>query len=97
MSSSVAPSARACCRLEHLGLGAVVAVREADGRPDGDVGAGEDGLGARDVRRPDAHARDVVLGRQPAAVLDERVVELGTQQRVVDRLRDVPFGQRISR
>ena len=51
-------------------------------------------LARRDVGRPDADGRDVVLGRQPAAVLDERVVELGPQQGVVDRLGDVALGQR---
>ena len=52
--------------------------------------------GPPDVGRPDADRRDVVLGRQPAAVLDERVVELRPQQRVVDRLGDVALGQVVS-
>ena len=43
----------------------------------------------------DADRGDVVLGSQPAAVLDERVVELGAQQRMIDRLRDVALGQGV--
>ncbi len=93
MSSSVAPSPIARTGLEHLRLGPVVAMREADRRPDRDIGAVEDRAGAHHVRRSDTDRRDVVLGRQPAAVLDERVVELGAQQRVIDGLGDVAVGQ----
>ena len=42
-----------------------------------------------DIRGPDADGRDVVLRSEPAAVLDGNVIQLGTQQGVVDRLRDV--------
>ena len=62
--------------------------------PDRDVGAGEDRRGPGDVDRSDADRGDVVRGGEPAAVLDERVVELRPQQRVVDRLGDVALGQR---
>ena len=61
--------------------------------PDRDVRPVEDRPGPADVGRPDADRRHVVLGRKPAAVLDERVVELGPQERVVDRLGDVALGQ----
>ena len=70
-------------------------MREADHGPDRDVGSLEDGLGAADVGRSDADRRDVVLGGETAAVLDELVVELGSQQRVVDRLGDVALGQGV--
>ena len=95
MSSSVAPSSSACCVSKTF-----VAVRwlpcgKPIDRADRDVGAGEDRHGPADVGRPDADRGDVVLGRQPAAVLDERVVELGPQQRVVDRLGDVALGQGV--
>ena len=93
MSSSVAPVGQRALRLEHLDLGRVVPVREADGGADRDVGPFEDRPGAPDVGRPHAHGGDVVLRGQPAAVLDERVVELRPQERVVDRLGDVVFGQ----
>ena len=68
-------------------------MREADRRADLDVGPGEDRDSAADVDRPDADRGDVVLGGQPAARLDEGVVELRPQQRMVDRLRDVALGQ----
>ena len=80
-------------RLRHLDLGGVVAVRKADRRADGDVGAGQDRLRPAHVGGPAAHRGDVVLGREPATGLDERVVQLGPEQRVVDRLGDVAFGQ----
>ena len=46
-----------------------------------------------DVGRPDADRGDVVGEREPAAGLDEGVVELRAEQRVVDRLGDVAVGQ----
>ncbi len=79
--------------LEDLRLGPVVAVREADDGPDRDIGPLEDRPGPGHVRRPDADRRHVVLGGQAAAVLDERVVQLRTEQRVIDRLGDVALGQ----
>ena len=83
------------CASKTLVSVSVVAVREADRRPDRDVGAGEDRRRPADVGRPDADRGDVVLRRQPAAVLDERVVELRPQQRVVDGLGDVALGQAV--
>jgi hypothetical protein len=67
-------------RVEDLGLRAVVAMREADRRSDRHGRAAQDRRGALDVRRSDADRRDVVLGSQPATVLDERVVQLGPEQ-----------------
>ena len=93
MSSSVAPSASARRASNTLVVGQVVAVREADRRADRDVGPGQDRAARGNVGRPDADRRDVVLGGQPAAVLDERVVQLGPEQRMVDRLGDVALGQ----
>ncbi len=84
-------------RLEHLRRRRLTTVGETDDRADGDVGV------VKKRRCPDhvdgAHADrgHVVLGSQPAAVLDERVVEFGAQQRVVDRLRDVALGQGVER
>jgi hypothetical protein len=46
---------------------------------------------AADVDWSHADGRHVVFGGEPAAVLDERVIELGPQQAMVDRLRDVVF------
>ena len=80
-------------RLEDLGLGPMVAVRKADGRPDRDVGAVEDRARTGDVGRPDADRGHVVGQGEPAAGLDEGVVELRPQERVVDRLGDVAVGQ----
>ena len=93
MSSSVAPSASA--RRASSTFVSVVwpPCGKPIDRPDRDVGAGEDRRRPADVGRPDADRGDVVLGRQPAAVLDERVVELRPQQRVVDRLGDVALGE----
>jgi hypothetical protein len=68
-------------------------VREADDRADRDVRAVQDPLGPPHVDRPHADARDVVLRGQPAAVVDERVIELRPKQRVVDRLGDVALGE----
>jgi hypothetical protein len=80
-------------RLVDLRRGRRAAVREADDGPDLDVGPGQEGSRAPDVDRPDADRGDVVAGRQSAALLDERVVELRPQQGVVDRLGDLPLGQ----
>ncbi len=79
--------------LEDLRLGAVVAVREADDRPDRDIGPLEDRPGAGHVRRPDADRRHVVLSGQAAAVLNERIVELRSKKTVIDRLGDVALRQ----
>ena len=57
----------------------------------------QDGDSAADVGRPDADGRDVVLRRQTAARLDERVVELRTEQRMVDGLRDLCVGEVVER
>jgi hypothetical protein len=81
--------------LEHLRVGPVVAVRKADGRADRHVGPVENALRAADVGRTHAHGRDVVGRRQAATGLDERIVELRTQQGVIDRLRDVALGQTV--
>jgi sugar phosphate isomerase/epimerase len=45
-----------------------------------------------DIGRANADRGDVVLGGQPAAGLDERIVELGPEERMIDRLGDVPLG-----
>ena len=94
MSSSVAPSPSARTRLEDLGLGPVVAVREADRRADRDVrpGRGWPPHAATSAGRTQTDATSYA-GGQPAAGLDERVVELRPKQRVVDRLGDVALGQ----
>ena len=92
-------SVRAVCEglagLEDLRLGPVAAVREADHRPDRDVRPGQDCRRPPDVGRPDADRRDVVLGRQPAAVLDKRVVQLGAEKRVINGFRDVALGKGV--
>jgi hypothetical protein len=72
-------------------------VGEADDRADRDVGAGKDRHGAWNVDGAHAHGRHVVLRREAAAVLDERVVELGPQQGMVDGLRDVALGEGLDR
>src|SRR6185436_11121388 len=46
-----------------------------------------------DVDRPNTDRGHVVLAGQPAAGLDELVVKLGPQERVVDRLGDVALRQ----
>jgi len=66
---------------------------EAHGRADRHVGSVEDALGPADVCRTHAHRRDVVGRRKAATRLDERIVKLGAQQGMVDRLGDVPLGQ----
>ena len=72
MSSSRAPSAIAWRGLGDLDRGDVAAVREADGRADGDGRAGQQ------LRRPahgvglDAHRGDVVFAGQPAAAAPGR-------------------------
>ena len=94
MSISVAPSAERLARLEDLGRRQVVAVREADRRADRDVRAAP-GSPARDGRRPAGRTPTRRRTRRPAgrSSVEERVVELGPQQRVVDRLGDVAVGQ----
>ena len=81
-------------RLGDLGLGEVVAVREADGRPHRDIGARRGSpRRAATSAGPDAHGRDVVLRGQAAAGLHEGVVQLGPEQAVVDGLGDVALGE----
>ena len=80
---------------EDLGGRQVVAMRKPDRRSDLDVRAVQDGPGPEDVGRADTHGRHVVAGRQPAAILDERVVQFGAQEGMVDRLGDVTVGQSI--
>jgi len=58
-----------------------------------DVGAGQDRRRPLHVRGTDAHGGDVVLGGEPAAGLDKRVVELRPEQAVVDGLGDVTFAE----
>ena len=60
-------------------------MREADDGADRHVGPRQQLGRARHVGRADADRRDVVLGRETAAIGDEVVVELRAQQ-VVDRL-----------
>ena len=70
-------------------------MREADDGAHGHVAALQDRPRLPNVRGPDAHRRDVVLERQAAARLDEGVVELGPEQRMVDRLRDIAFCEAV--
>ena len=79
--------------LEDLRRGHGVAVREADHGPDRDVRAARIAAARRtSAGRTQTDATSYSSG-EPAAGLDERVVELGPQQRVVDRLGDVALGQ----
>ena len=70
-------------------------MREADHRADGHVGPPKDRGRTPNVHGTDADRRDVVLRRQPAAGLDERVVQLRLQQGVVDRLRQLVLGDGV--
>ena len=97
MSSSVAPSAEGADRLEHLDLGLVRSVREADDRPDGDIRPGEE-LGAQDhVGGPGADGGDVVPGGDRAALADLVDGQLRTQEGMVDGLGDPLVGQVVDR
>jgi hypothetical protein len=82
-------------RLEDLGRGQVTAVREPDDRADLHVRPGDELGRAGDVDGADGHRCDVVLDRKAAVLLDEVVVELGPEQRVIDRLRNVAVGESI--
>ena len=66
-------------RLEDLRRRRLATVGETDDRADGDVGAGKERDGAGNIDGAHTDGRDVVLGREAAAVLDERVIELGPQ------------------
>ena len=82
-------------RLEHLRRRRRRAVREADHRADGHVGPPKDRGSTPNVHGTDADRGHVVLRRQPAAGLDERVVQLRLQQGVVDRLRQLALGDGV--
>ena len=79
--------------LEDLRLGQVVAVREANDRAHLHVRAAHHLNGTSHVRGAHRHRGHVVLQGEPDVVLEELVVELRTQQRVVDRLGDLAIGQ----
>jgi hypothetical protein len=68
-------------------------VRETDDSGDEDVGAFEQLDRQGDVRGSYGCRRDPVAARELDAVADERLVELGTKERVVDRLRDLLVAQ----
>ena len=89
MSSSSAP-ARALA-VSKTFVSVVAAVREADDGADLHIGPAQH-LPPRDIGRADADRGHVVLGREAEVVLDEGVVELRAQQRVVDRLRELALG-----
>src|SRR4029079_11060331 len=69
------------------------AMGEPDDGPDGNVGPDEDRDRPPHVDRANADRRDVVLGREMATLLDERVVQFRAKQRVVDRFRDLALGK----
>ena len=71
------------------------AVRKADNGADLDVRSIEQRARARHIAGTNRGGRDIVAGRQLAAVRDEGVIELGPQQRVVDRLGDLRVGQPV--
>src|SRR4029077_11373075 len=49
-----------------------------------------------DINRANADRGNVVAGREEATILDEPVIQLRSQQGMVDRLRDRPLAERLN-
>ena len=64
-------------------------MRKADDGRDEDVGSVEELNREREVRRSHGGGGDAVAARELDTVADEVEVELGSQERVIDRLRDL--------
>ena len=88
MSSSVAPSASACPTSKTLVAVWWLPCGKPMTVPTATSGAAQQARCERHVCRPDARRSDVVTGRELAALPDLVERELGTKERVVDRLRD---------
>ena len=72
-------------------------MREPDDGRDKDVGSVEELNREREVRRSHGGGSDAVAACDLDTVADEVEVELGSQERVVDRLRDLLVGEVLDR
>ena len=84
-------------RFEDLRLGPRAAVRKTDHRPNGDRAARQQVACTLDVPRAHANGGDVVRCSQPAPALDERIIELRLQERMVDRLGNVQVAEPVEK
>src|SRR5207245_3882354 len=78
-------------------LGPRSATRRSEHGPDRTLAARQQVTGPLDVPRPRADGGYVVADGQLAAGLDECVIELGPQERVVDRLCDVGVAEPVEK